>query len=92
MEVTFSKNGDTYVGSFTVTSDFNIHIEKESDGDMCILHKGVAEGAYASTTFTTNYLRNKVFDYDFSALVYPKYIKVVSLVPVISCTVTVNDN
>ena len=52
MNVEFTKTGEVYRGEFTVTSDFNIHIEKEMAGDCYLYVKGVADGEYASITDT----------------------------------------
>lgn len=90
MNVEFTKTGEVYRGEFTVTSDFNIHIEKETAGDCYLYVKGVADGEYASAVFPSNYLFNKIIDFDLSALVYPKYVLIQSDVPVDKCVVTMS--
>lgn len=90
MNVEFTKTGEVYRGEFTVTSDFNIHIEKETAGDCCLYVKGVVDGQYASAVLPSNYLFNKIIDFDLSALVYPKYVLIQSDVPVDKCVVTMS--
>lgn len=43
MELTFTKDGDKYFASFAVTSDFNIHIEK--NGGRMTFYQSAVEGA-----------------------------------------------
>ena len=52
--------------------------------------KGVADGEYASAVLPSNYLFNKIIDFDLSALVYPKYVLIQSDVPVDKCVVTMS--
>lgn len=47
MELTFTKVGDKYVALFTVTSDFNIHIEK-SGGRVGLFQSSIENGEYDS--------------------------------------------
>ena len=47
MEITFSKSGEVYVAEFSVTGDFNLHIEK-SGGDFRIMQKTTENGKYDS--------------------------------------------
>ena len=44
MNVEFTKTGEVYRGEFTVTSDFNVHIEKETAGDCDLYVKGGVDG------------------------------------------------
>lgn len=88
MNVEFAKTGEVYRGEFTVTSDFNIHIEKETAGDCYLYVKGVVDGQYASAIMPGAYLRNQVCDFDLSALVYPKHVRIDCPMPVKSCVVT----
>ena len=90
MNVEFTKTGEVYRGEFTVTSDFNIYIEKETAGDCVLYVKGVVDGQYASAVLPSNYLFNKIIDFDLSALVYPKYVLIQSDVPVGKCVVTMS--
>lgn len=77
MELTFTKDGDKYVTSFTVTSDFNIHIEK-SGGRIVLFQSSIENGEYDYVSGATIADTDGVFDSDFTALIYPKYIKMVA--------------
>ena len=83
MEITFERieqywgKDAAWVSEFEVTSDFNLHIERVSGGRFLVYQKSVADGEYD----IVDGLRKDhkaVIDLDFTALVYPKYIKVVS--------------
>ena len=76
MELTFNKVGNKYISEFEVTSDFNIHIERPEGGITDIYQRTSSEGEYAVVEgFDTN--GKSVIDVDFTALVYPKWIRVV---------------
>jgi hypothetical protein len=78
MNINFTKEGSRYVSAFEVTADFNLHIEGVKGGNISVFQRGSASGDYAyveGSSFHTS--EGNVFDYDFSALVYPKYIKVI---------------
>ena len=90
MNVEFTKTGEVYRGEFTVTSDFNLHMEKEQAGNTRVYIKGVADGEYASANFPSAYSYNAIIDYDFSTVIYPKYLRIDSDVPVKSCIITTN--
>lgn len=78
MEINFTKEGDRYVSEFEVTSDFNLHIEGVLEGNVSVYQRGSATGGYAFVRGATpSPTFGKVYDFDFSALVYPKYIRVV---------------
>jgi hypothetical protein len=75
MELTFNKVGNKYISEFEVTSDFNIHIERPEGGIIDIYQRTSTEGEYTVVDeFDTN--GKSVIDVDFTALVYPKYMKV----------------
>ena len=76
MELIFNKSDKYYVSEFQVTANFNLHIEKPN-GDIR-LYQRTAGGKYDSIDNVVYYAGNSVFDYDFDALVYPKFIKIVS--------------
>lgn len=76
MELIFNKSDKYYVSEFQVTANFNLHIEKPN-GDIR-LYQRTAGGKYDSIDNVVYYAGNSVFDYDFNALVYPKFIKIVS--------------
>lgn len=75
MELEFIKNGQRYEASFEATSDFNLHLEEA--GRVSIYQSGVEGGKYDEVLEARRegHLSN-VFDSDFTASVYPKYMKV----------------
>lgn len=78
MELKFNKNGDAWVAEFEATDKFNLHMEGLLLGSFSILQR-TAGGNYTHVRDIPTYPRfDKVFDYDFNALVYPKFIKIVS--------------
>lgn len=78
MELKFNKNGDAWVAEFEATDKFNLHMEGLLLGSFSILQR-TAGGKYTHVRDIPTYPRfDKVFDYDFNALVYPKFIKIVS--------------
>ena len=90
MELIFGKVGNQYVAEFEAPSDFNLHIEREEIGVLEVHQRGSEEGKY-DFAWSTGVSGRKVVDYDFGALVYPKYIKVVSGSEVISASVNFNE-
>lgn len=78
MELYFQKKGEEYIVEFEALSDFNLHLQRKSKGSLKVCQRGVPTGDYV-TSFSKNILDGRpVIDYDFGALVYPKWIKVVS--------------
>lgn len=77
MNLQFTNKGGNFVSEFEVTSDFNLHIEGVRLSDMRIGQK-TAGGSYAEVTdFPSERSQDRVADFDFASLVYPKFIKVV---------------
>ena len=77
MELTFNKIGNKYISEFEVTSDFNLHIERPEGGIINVYQRTSSEGEYAIIDgFDTD--GKSVLDIDFTALVYPKWIKIIS--------------
>lgn len=77
MELTFQKTADRWVAEFEASADFNLHIEGVLEGNVSIFQRGTASGGYAyvkGATPSPSYSR--CYDYDFTSLVYPKFIKV----------------
>ena len=85
MELNFTKEGNKWVAEFEAPSDFNLHIEREQVAYINIMQRGSSNGQY---DLSKSFSADKTFDYDFGALVYPKYIKVVSGSEVIKGEVT----
>lgn len=78
MELTFRKEGSKYIAEFSATADFNLHLEREVGGFLYVSQRTSASGQYDSIKGGDFAPKDKVVDYDFTALVYPKFIKVVS--------------
>lgn len=91
MQLTFNKVNNIYVAEFEATSDFNVHIERITHGMLAFYQRTTTSGEYAEITDLKQLIRDKVFDTDFAAFVYPKYIKVVSGVEVTTATVTFKE-
>jgi hypothetical protein len=78
MEINFTKEGNGFVSEFEATGDFNLHIEGVLEGNVSVYQRGTSSGRYAYVKGSTPFpSAGNVYDYDFSALVYPKYIKVI---------------
>lgn len=89
MELTFEKIGDWYISEFEVTSDFNLHIEKEPKGDFYLYQRTSSSGQYdIIEDFGYKKGGDNVIDLDFQALVYPKWIKIKSAVKPLVATIT----
>lgn len=79
MELTFNKVGDLYVADFTAESDFALHIEK-SVGNIRVLQSSIQNGQYDYVKNANINGADAVIDFDFTALVYPKYMRIESKV------------
>lgn len=79
MEIKFTQENGRYVAHFSVSSDFNIHIEKKG-GTMHFLQSTVQGGRYDLINDLNFGTDQEVIDVDCTALVYPKYIEIVSAV------------
>ena len=89
MEIQFTNIDNLWVAEFEVTSDFNLHIERDTDGRLDIYQR--TAGAEYENIYDIGYLNKRtVYDNDFQALIYPKWIKVKSAVKPIVAVVTVN--
>lgn len=87
MEIKFNQVGNLWVAEFEVTSDFNLHIERDAEGKLDIYQK--TAGNQYEYIYDIGYLNNRmVYDSDFTALIYPKYIKIKSAVKPIVAIVT----
>lgn len=77
MNLEFVKK-DNWEAEFEATADFNLHIEGVPEGQVRIYQRGTSDGEYAYVREATPYPSfTDVYDFDFSALMYPKWIKVV---------------
>lgn len=77
MELIFTKQADRWVAEFIATDDFNLHIEGVVEGNVSVFQRGSESGNYAFVKEGTPHPSYaNVYDYDFAALIYPKFIKV----------------
>ena len=90
MELEFKKVGSRYEAEFEATDNFNLHIEREAKGDVQIFQKANAECDYATDPSWEEEFASKNIDKDFSMLVFPKYIKIVSESEVTRCIATIS--
>ena len=90
MEISFTKTNNKWVSEFQVTSDFNIHLERNEGGTITIEQR-TSDGQYDIVKSAKFPLNDKVIDCDFQALVYPKYIKIISDVNPTLAVVTFNE-
>lgn len=67
-----------WVSEFEVAADFNLHVERVSGGRFLVYQKSVADGEYDLVDGLGYKDHKATIDLDFVALVYPKWIKVVS--------------
>lgn len=88
MELLFTKTEEGFVAEFSADGPFNLHIERSGKGFIKLYQRGCPEGLYQKTFSVGGDNGGKVFDCDFGALVYPKWIKVVSSKPVLKAEVT----
>ena len=78
MTIEFLKKDEGWVAEFEATADFNLHLEGVVEGNVNIYQRTTASGGYTLVRGATPYPSySNVYDYDFTALVYPKFIKVV---------------
>lgn len=90
----FKKNSSVWYAEFQVNSDFNIHLERDNYGRVSILQRTTSEGNFEPVVLPGSlaYNAGTTIDCDFSALVYPKTIRVESDSEVLSGTVTESGN
>lgn len=77
MDLTFNKEGENFVAEFEATADFNLHIERNKGGNI-LLYVRTQGGGYDIVDDFGVQKHQGVIDYDCTALVYPKWIKIVS--------------
>lgn len=87
-ELSFVKEGSKYVAEFEAASDFNLHIERNDRGFLYVEQRTSPNGKYDSVQGANFAHSDGVIDIDFAAVIYPKYIKVVSEVEPIMGVVT----
>lgn len=73
---TQSETGKSWVAEFEATADFNLHIERDKGGNLMLYQRTNGGGWDIVNDFANP--RFGAIDYDCAALIYPKFIKVVS--------------
>lgn len=77
MELTFNKEDRAWIAEFEVTADFNLHIEK-GWGTLHVMQTTVPGGRYDNVKSLHIGVEDGVMDADVTALVYPKYMRIVA--------------
>lgn len=77
-ELSFTNEGSKYVCEFEVSSDFNLHLERDKGGFLFLYQRSSDGGSYDSVGDAKFAPHDSIIDYDCTALVYPKTIKIVS--------------
>ena len=90
MALKFTNVGENWVAEFSVTDDFNLHIEREESGYLIVNQRTTAEGKYDSIRDGSFNYGDPVVDIDFTGVIYPKYIQVISKVEPTYAEVTSN--
>lgn len=81
MNLNFTKVGSKYVAEFEAESDFNLHIERNESGFLFVNQRTTASGKYDSIRGGASFnYGDPVVDVDFTSVVYPKWVQVVSKV------------
>ena len=86
-DIQFTKQGKTYVAEFEVNADFNLHIEKSQSGYLYMRQRSTS-GKWDSVRNFQATDSDYIVDYDFTALVYPKQIRLVSKYAPTMCVLT----
>lgn len=86
-DIQFTKQGKTYVAEFEVNADFNLHIEKSQSGYLYMQQRSTS-GKWDSVRNFQATDSDYIVDYDFTALVYPKQIRLVSKYAPTMCVLT----
>ena len=86
-DIQFTKQGKTYVAEFEVNADFNLHIEKSQSGYLYMRQRSTS-GKWDSVRNFQATDSDYIVDYDFTALVYPKQIRLVSEYAPTMCVLT----
>lgn len=76
MDLNFTLQEGKYVSEFQITQDFNLHIELPYSAPMFIYQRTAGTKYEKINAFESDI--QKIVDVDMVALVYPKYLKVVS--------------
>jgi hypothetical protein len=79
MNIQFQKEGLHWVAEFQVTADFNLHLEREGTGSLRIMQSTVSGGMYDRVKGGSFNYNDLVVDIDFTSVIYPKFIQVISM-------------
>lgn len=77
--LTFNKEGGNWVAYFKAEADFALHIERDEAGVMSMEQSTTGGGYAVVEDFPARSRYGRAFDYEFSALVYPKFIRIASI-------------
>lgn len=73
----FGKNTLAWVTEFEATGDFNLHVERNKGGDILVYQRTAGSG-YAIVEEFRGMDNKPAIDLDFTSVVYPKFVKIVS--------------
>lgn len=79
MELEFNKVDNFWVAQFQAADDFNLHLERDTEGSLYVMQKTAGE-KYEIVNNTGWLDKRLVYDQDFTGVVYPKTIMIKSLV------------
>ena len=88
MTLSFRKENNKHVATFEAVSDFNLHLEKGSKGVVNFYQTSSVDGEYDRIKDIKFEHDDLVLDVDFSALIYPKYIKIIAYTDIAKAVVT----
>lgn len=91
MELSFTKEGGRHSVEFQATADFNLHIERDTNGFLFVQQRTASSGQYDSIQGANFTHSDRVVDIDFVGAVYPKWIKIVSESEPTMAVVTFNE-
>lgn len=78
MELNFIKDGNVFIAEFEVAGDFNLHVERKERGIFSVYQRTALNGKYAYVEDIGSQTGKDVIEYDFTGVIYPKMIKIVS--------------
>lgn len=85
----FGKNTLAWETEFEATGDFNLHVERNKGGDILVYQRTAGSG-YAIVEEFRGMDNKPAIDLDFTSVVYPKFVKIVSESQPTYATVTTN--
>lgn len=91
MTLSFRKENDKHIATFEAASDFNLHIEKAKKGVVDFYQKSIKDGEYDRFKDLKFDYDDLVLDADCTALIYPKYIKIIAYTDISNAVVTFTE-